>query len=379
MTQIISILIVLVISLLFPTPLHHVDITLEPEPIVQEPPPPTPEELMLKDMSIEEKVGQLFIFGFDGTTLNKETREFFENYKIGGILLLGKNISSETQIKGLIEDIQTTNNIPLFITIDQEGGEVARIRWDSKLTKSQTLINTPQEAYEDALYRGTYLKSIGINMNFAPVVEYITDKNSFIYNRAYRGTQEEVYLKSISAIEGYTESRVISVPKHYPGHSNTSVDSHYNLPVVKINNGQWNEYIKPFTDVLSNTTVDAMMVGHVQFPNIDNQYPATLSSEIINKRLIEDLQYEGLVISDDMEMGALDDLGTYEEIAKRALEAGNDMLIYSKYTNRHPNLQKDVYEYILEEVKDGKMNIDDKVLKILKIKTQYDILNIQDY
>jgi beta-N-acetylhexosaminidase len=374
MTYIIPILIALTLSILFPTPLQHVDITLEPEPVVEEPPEPTPEELILQDMTTEEKVGQLFIFGFDNPTLTKENKKFLEEYKIGGVLLLKKNISSKSQLEKLITDIQTTNDIPLFISIDQEGGEVARIRWDSSITKAQPYIDTPNEAYEDAITKGRYLKDLGINMNFAPVVEYIDDTESFIYDRTFRGTQEEVYLKSISAIEGYKESGIISVPKHYPGHSNTSIDSHYDLPVVKIEDSQWNEYIQPFTDVLNNTEVDAMMVGHVQFPNIDSKYPTTLSSEIINNRLIDDLQYQGLVISDDMEMGALEDIDTYQKVAKRALEAGNDILIYSKYMNRHPNIQRDVYEYILEEVEKGNMDIDQKVLKILRVKMKYNIL-----
>jgi beta-N-acetylhexosaminidase len=373
MKYIISILLSILLSVIFPTPLQHVEITLDSKPTEQ--PQPTPEELLLKDMSIEEKVGQLFIFGFDETTLTPETQSFLEKYKPGGILLLKKNISSESQIKKLIEDIQSTNDIPLFISIDQEGGEVVRITWDSSITKAQSDIDTPNEAYEDAFTKGEYLNDLGINMNFAPVIEYITDQNSFIYNRTYRGTQEDVYLKSISAIEGYTDSGIISVPKHYPGHSNTSTDSHYNLPVVKIERDQWNEYVKPFTDVLNNTIVDAIMVGHVQFPNIDNQYPTTMSEELIKNRLITNLGYEGVIISDDMEMGALEDIDTYPKIAKRSLEAGIDMLIYSKYLNKHPNIQQDVYNYILEEVKNGNIDIDDKVLKILDLKMKYNIID----
>jgi beta-N-acetylhexosaminidase len=370
MKYIISLVLALAISILLPAPLYHVDITLEEETVIEK----EPEEIFLENMTPEEKVGQLFIFGFDGTTLTKDNRKFLKDNHVGGVLLLKKNISSESQLKKLIKDIQTTNDIPLFISIDQEGGEVARIRWNSNITKAQKDINTPKEAYNDALNKGRYLKDLGINMNFAPVIEYINDKDSFMYDRVYRGNSDEVSQKGIYAIKGYTESGIISVPKHFPGHSNTSMDPHYNLPTVKIKENQWNEYIKPFTNVISNTTVDAIMVGHVSFFNID-KYPSTLSNEIINKKLIDDLNYTGLVISDDMEMGALEDIDTYENIAKRALEAGNDILIYSKYTQKHPNLQKDVYEYILKEVKDGNMNIDDKVLKILKVKMKYDIIN----
>jgi len=370
MRYLFSIILALSFISIYPSPLTHINILLEPQPVVIE---QSPEELILENITNEEKIGQLFIFGFDGTTLTEENKKFLQDYNIGGVILFSKNISSEKQLKNLIKDIQSTNDIPLFISIDQEGGSVARIKWDDKLLIAQKNIDTPEEAYEDAKYKGEYLKSLGINMNFAPVVEYITDKDSFLYDRVYRGSEEDIYLKSISTIEGYTDADVISVPKHYPGHSNTSTDSHYDLPVVNIKDSQWDEYIKPFTNILYRTTVDAMMVGHVQFPNIDSN-PTTISEDIINKKLIEDLEYEGLVISDDMEMGALDDIDTYQNIAKRALEAGNDILIYSKYTNRHPNIQKDVYEYILQQVEKGNIDIDEKVLKILKIKMKYQIL-----
>lgn len=372
MKYITSLIFSILIIALFPIPL--IDTYQEEVSILDKVlPTPTQEELLLADMTNEEKVGQLFIFGFDGTSLNKETREFLKTHHIGGVLLLSKNISSEKQLKNLITDIQSINDIPLFITIDQEGGAVARIKWDDKLLVSQQDIDTPQQAYEDAKYKGEYLKSLGINMNFAPVVEYITDKDSFIYDRVYRGSQEDVYQKSISVIEGYKGSGVISVPKHYPGHSNTSIDSHYDLPVVNIKENQWDEYILPFTNILNRTPVDAMMVGHVYFPNID-KYPSTLSEKIINQKLIQDLEYDGLVISDDMEMGALDDIDTDVKVARRALEAGNDLLIYSKYTAKHPDLQGNVYEYILEQVNNGNMNIDKKVLKILRVKYRYNII-----
>jgi beta-N-acetylhexosaminidase len=335
------------------------------------------EEILLESMTIEEKVGQLFIFGFDGQEINANNKQFIQDLKIGGVLLLSKNISNENQLKQLITEIQSTNNIPLFISIDQEGGPVARIRWNDTLTKSQTTTESVEEAYNIAKSRGEILKSYGINMNLAPVVEYITDSNSFMYKRVYRGSKEDVYLKSIASIKGYTDSNIIAVPKHYPGHSNESPDSHYDLPHVNINNDQWIEYTEPFSNVLKNTKVDALMIGHIKFPNIDSK-ASTVSYEILTNRLVRDLEYRGLIISDDMEMDALKDVGTYTEIAKEALLAGNDILIYSKYSTKNPAIQKDIYNYIVQEVRNGNMNIDSKVLKILKIKLEYGILVVEE-
>jgi beta-N-acetylhexosaminidase len=119
------------------------------------------------------------------------------------------------------------------------------------------------------------------------------------------------------------------------------------------------------------------MIGHVMFPNIDGNYPTTLSEEIIGNRLINELEYKGLIITDDMEMGAMDDIDTPTKLAKLALESGNDILIYSKYMNRHPDIQKDVYEYIRNEVEEGNMDIDSKVIKILRTKLKYNILSIE--
>jgi len=328
-------------------------------------------------MTIEEKVGQLFMFGINGTTLTPQTEQFLIEHHIGGVLLYGKNVVNEAQVKLFIQELQTTNRIPLFISIDQEGGIVARLKWNNTLTIAQEDINTSQQAYTVAKDRGEILKNLGINMNLAPVVEYITNKNSFMYYRVFRGTQEEVAQKGIASIQGYKQAGIVAVLKHYPGHSDTSPDSHFDLPVVNISNDQWNEYVKPFSRILEQTPVDGIMVGHVEYPNIDT-VPSTISSEIVSKRLIQDLKYNGIIISDDMEMGALKEIDIDINLAKRALIAGNDILIYSTPSDSGSSIQHQVYDYILQEITNGNMNIDEKVLKILRMKIQLGILEIQD-
>ncbi len=276
------------------------------------------------------------------------------------------------QIQQLTTDIQTTNRIPLFISIDQEGGVVSRLKWNSTLTIAQSEIQTTEDAYTLAKNRGEILHNIGINMNLAPVVEYITDRNSFMYSRTFRGTQEEVIQKGIASVNGYRDSNVIAVLKHYPGHSNASPDSHFSLPVVNISNEEWSNYVFPFSEIIKQTNVDGIMVGHIQYPQIDN-LPSSISTNIISTRLIRNLHYQGLIITDDMEMGALKNVDTYTNLAKEALLAGNDLLIYSTASDTETSIQQEVYDCILQEVINGNINIDEKVLKILEIKIRYGI------
>ncbi len=373
MKYILSIFIALVFSSILPTTLLQNEIV---EPSISQA-PPTIEEKILKYMTVEEKVGQLFMVGINGTTLTPQTQQYLTEHYIGGVLLYGKNVVDENQIAQLTQSIQTTNKIPLFISIDQEGGIVARLKWNKTLTIAQEEIQTPEESNTIARERGNVLKNMGINMNLAPVVEYIINKNSFMYYRVFRGTQDEVAQKGIASIQGYSQAGIIAVLKHYPGHSDISPDSHYSLPMVNISQEQWEEYIQPFSKIIAQTQVDGIMVGHVEYPNIDT-VPSTISNEIISKRLIQELQYNGLIISDDMEMGALKDIDTNTSLAKKALLAGNDILIYSTASDTASSVQKEIYDYIVQEVKSGNMNIDGKVLKIIGMKIKYDILPINN-
>lgn len=369
MKYILSIIFAFLLTSLFPTHLlqnESVESSISKAP-------PTIEEKILKYMTPEEKVGQLFMFGINGTTLTPQTEEFLTKNHIGGVLLYGKNISTDEQVQQLTTDIQTTNRIPLFISIDQEGGVVSRLRWNDVLTIPQYDIETSEQAYDIAKQRGDILHNIGINMNLAPVVEHITDPYSFMYLRTFRGTQEEVIQKGISTVNGYKDSNIIAVLKHYPGHSNASPDSHLALPIVNIFPDQWDEYISPFSGIMRQTNIDSIMVGHIQYPQIDSK-PSSISEEIIEKRLAEGLGYDGLVITDDMEMGALKNISSTTELAKQAILAGNDILIYSTASDTATSVQQEVYDYILQEVIYENINIDEKVLRILSTKLKYGIL-----
>lgn len=345
-------------------PPPHIDV----QDTHQTPPVLPPEEKIFEQMTLEERVGQLFIFGIDGTQiLDPSVTQFLSHTHPGGIILFQKNIQNENQLKSFTSLIQSTTKIPMFIAIDQEGGTVHRLEWSDTLTLSPKQIDTPQQAYSIGLARGKILRNLGINMNMAPVAEYTVSPTSFIYPRTFDGNLDEVVQKSSSMIRGYKISGVIPVPKHFPGHGENNVDPHENIVNVDIQNTQWNQYIKPFSILLQNTDVDAIMVGHIRFPSIDN-LPSSISYEIITNRLIKGLNYNGVVISDAMEMKSISSFGTQEQLAFQALSAGEDILIYSKYGNN-------VYDYILQQVEQGNLNIDEKVKKILRLKMQYNILD----
>lgn len=334
------------------------------------------EKSIYDQMSIEERVSQLFMFGIDGnTSLEPNNKKFLKEVKPGSVLLFAKNITNENQLKKLTNEIQSTDpKIPLFVAIDQEGGVVSRIEWDRVLTEPQNAIGDNQEAYEIAKSRGEKLKELGVNTNLAPVVEYTQDRRSFIYNRTYRGALDEVIQKSVFTVSGYKNASILSVIKHYPGHGDTPKDPHFVLPEIKVSKNQWDRYIQPFSKTIKQVDVDAVMIGHILFPDIDKM-PASLSKEIIQKRLIEDLDYNGLVVSDDMEMMALENMGSKEEIAVKALDAGVDILIYSVYSEKEQGSQKSIYNYVLKKVKDGDIEIEEKVLKVLRMKIKYGLLN----
>ena len=334
------------------------------------------EQRVLNQMTLEQKVGQLLMFGFNGLTVNADTKDLINSRYIGGVLLLGKNISNAEQLRKLNQQLQSESRIPLLISIDQEGGVVSRIKWDKDLLISQKSMGDVEDIYNLSVKKSQILKDLGINVNLAPVVEYITDRNSFLYSRVFTGSKEEVSKKAYSAIKGSADSNMISVAKHYPGHSDLSPDSHFSLPKVFISTQQWDEYIYPFSYLIKEDVVDVIMVGHILYPNIDSK-PSTISNVLINTKLREELNFQGVVITDDMQMDAIEKQGEHCYIAKEALKAGNDILLYSMYSPQ-PNLQRDMYDCILNSVNSEEIsleNINQKVLRILKLKIKYGLID----
>ncbi len=322
-------------------------------------------QTILEDMTLEQKVGQLFILGFWGKEPDYYITKMITERNVGGIILLGYNIDDEDQLKKLTSDLQDMSSTPLFISIDQEGGEVSRIRFEDTYNISQFDIRDENGAFNLAKQRGQQLREFGINMNFSPVLDNVSNEDSFLYTRAFRGDADNIASLAIAMIEGYREGGIIACIKHFPGYSNESLDAHSALDTIEITKEDLGLYIYPFKEALKST--DAVMMGHILFPNIDANSPTSVSKYFVNDLLREELKFEGLIITDDMQMKSIYDMYSIKEAAVRAILVGNDILVYTG----DPQEQAEAYSAVLEAVREGVIKeeeIDKKVLKILNLK-----------
>ena len=335
----------------------------------------------MKEMTIEEKIGQLVFVGLDGMEPDERAVELIENYYVGGFILFKKNIKSIEQTVKLtnsLKNINSKNSIPLFIGADEEGGRVSRLPKELVKTPKAREIGTIDDekfSYEIGKLLGKSLSALGINMDFAPVLDIHSNlKNTVIGDRAYGTTTEIVSKHGILVMDGIMDSNVIPVIKHFPGHGDTYVDSHIDLPVVNKTIDELEELeLIPFENAIKNGA-DVVMMGHILLTNIDEEYPASLSERIINGILREKLKFNGVVVTDDMTMGAIAQNYDIGDASVRSLKAGSDMvLVCFEYEK-----QMEVLNVIMEAINNNEISqdeIDKKVYRILKLKEKYDLVD----
>ncbi|WP_195945764.1 beta-N-acetylhexosaminidase [Paraclostridium bifermentans] len=323
-------------------------------------------------MTLDEKIGQMILSGFNGTCFNKELSILINDFKVGGIILFSRNIEYSKQLKKLTSDIIGINqDIPLFISIDEEGGRVSRLPKDIKKFESSKSIGDREDekyAYENGREIGGILKNHNINMNFAPVLDiYSNPKNTVIGDRAFGDNEKVVSSMGIATMKGLRDENIIPVVKHFPGHGDTEIDSHLGLPIVEKNLKQLNELeLIPFNKAIENG-VGAVMVSHILIKEIDDKYPATLSYTMINDILRNDMKFENIVITDDMLMKAITDYISIEEASVKSIKAGADIILIGSDINK----TKSVIERIKLAVANNEISeerIDKSVYRILKQK-----------
>lgn len=286
---------------------------------------------------MRSKLGQLMMIGISGLALTKEEKDFIVKNNISGVTLFGRNVSSPEQIHSLCSELQSLRHqmpdkAPLFIAIDMEGGRVARLKapftvWPP--LKKLGDLDSPTVSFHFAQAMGQELKAVGINLDFAPCIDVFTNpRNTVIGDRAVSSDPEIVAKHSSALIRGYIKSGVVPCIKHFPGHGDTIIDSHEDLPIENADVQRLNEVeLIPFKKAFR-SRIELVMTAHIRFPKIDPEWPVTLSEVFLKKMIREDLKYRGLIITDDLDMKAMAKHYDRNKIPVRALKAGADILLY---------------------------------------------------
>ena len=343
----------------------------------------------INNQRLKDKISQMVMVGFNGEELIKGNQIYNDIKKlhIGGVILFNKNtknpnikknIKDFKQLKKLIADLQSISKIKLFIAIDQEGGKVSRLDDDFNVSRlsQQELgnINDLEFTRKEAEKTGNVLKQLGINVNFAPCVDLSINKNSKIiakYERAFSDNYEIVINNAEQFIDVYLSLNILPVLKHFPGHGSAEGDTHKGY--VNITNTYQEVEMEPYKKLLKKYKNVGVMVAHIFNSNIDKNYPLSLSYNNININLKKNLNFDGLVFSDDLQMGALTTQFSWQDIIINAVNAGNDILVIGNNLNYDENIAEKTINIIFKAVKNKQISIeriDESYNKIMEVKSK---------
>ena len=341
---------------------------------------------LIAHMSIEQKVGQLIVVGFEGTRINADIKSNISQHFVGGVTLFARNIQSPRQLARLTTDLQkltqeTEHRIPLFIATDQEGGWVARLKTGATVLPGNMALGaagSAELAEQAGKITAIELAAVGINLNFAPVMDVNNNPRNPVIDRRSFGEGPDLVSRLGSAyIKGLQQNGVLATAKHFPGHGDTTVDSHTDLPTVSHDVERIRAIeLKPFRAVIE-AKVAAIMTAHIVFSTLDADCPATLSRPILTDLLREELGFDGLIITDDMEMKAIDRRYRTGEAVVMAIAAGADMVL-TLWTYQN---QLEVFDALVSAVKSGRISedrINQSVERILKYKTAFGVSDWED-
>lgn len=305
--------------------LHTGQRPVEPVSILSPSPDMVAEKL--SHLSLDEKLGQLLIAGFENSYVDAHALDLITKYHVGGFNLLKRNVGDAAAVTVLTQELQSYAVIPLFIAVDQEGGDVIRFPFLSELTPERAL-DTVAKAKEVATNRARELRNLGITMNFSPVLDYVSNPDTYLYARTFEKNPEETGTLGAAMIEGYREGGVIPVAKHFPGYGDITPDPHRSEARLK-EGTELETFLLPFRAAVK-AGVGAIMTAHVIIPEIDS-VPATFSHRFLTDILRHDIGFTGVIITDDLEMVSAG--SDVPELAVKAIEAGADMLL-STYTSK---------------------------------------------
>ncbi len=352
---------------------------------------PTMDEvaLLLEQMTLEEKVAQMFMVAPEAvskeeptTVAGEATKAGIEQYPVGGIVYFGANLQTPEQTKKLLRDTreiyEQVGAVPPLLAVDEEGGCVARIGGNEAFPVERVApmleigqSGDPEKAYLVGTAIGTYLSELGFNMDFAPVADVLSNpSNQVIGNRSFGSDPELVGQMVCAASQGLRAQGIVPVIKHFPGHGATEADSHAGYAYTdKTLDALLDCELIPFHDAIENG-IEVIMVGHISTPNVtDNHLPATLSYALLTVFLREQLGFDGIIITDAMGMGAITQTFSSGEAAVKAIAAGVDIVLL-------PEDFEAAYQGVLDAVTSGEISearINASVTRILRLKQQFQI------
>lgn len=353
----------------------------------------TPEQIeeeaistVLSSLSLEQKIGQMFMVcyrqdknGNNILEMNEEMVSDLKKYQFGGIILFGENIDTKEQTKTLIHQYQSVSQIPLFMAVDEEGGRVSRLHASGKI-EAQNVPSAKEMGLqgEAAVYNwnktiAEELLELGFNMDFAPVADIDTNsENTVIGDRAYSSDPEQTAKMVAEAVKGLQENGMIATAKHFPGHGDTTTDTHKEQTILpydkqRLETVEW----LPFESAIIQG-VDCIMVAHIKMPNVtSDNLPASLSKEALDI-LREQLNFNGIIVTDALNMGAVSNEYSSEQVAVMAINAGVDILLM-------PQSIQEAVNGIIKAVNEGTISeerIDKSVKRILSLKYEKGMLQV---
>ncbi len=355
-------------------------------------------EALLDSMPLVDKISQMLVISPKAKPDTAEDPlDMFNHHRFGGVILFTANLEDAQQSQELISQIQEINRanggLPMIFTLDQEGGSVARLSYGTTGVGNMALAATgdPENARTMAEIYGEEISALGFNADYAPVVDVNSNpSNPIIGIRSFGDTPEVVSRFAIPFMEGLHSKQILSCAKHFPGHGDTSTDSHTGLPCITKTLEELRQCeLKPFKEIID-AGVDMIITAHIQFPNIETttvtslstgeqiHLPATMSRVIITDILREELGYEGVVVSDALEMGAISDNYSVDDMLFYCINAGVDMLLYTgEYQNAAQWIEK-----ICGMVESGRLSeeqINQSVRRILAMKNSIGLLDKTDF
>ena len=347
----------------------------------------------IHNMTLEQKVGQVLCLGWDATetetaaTFNAHAHILVEEFQAGAVILMARNVPDPDTTRGLVAELQARSTIPLFVAVDQEGGRVNRFGAPfhafpgnmalGAIAGKDTHASGEAFARRQGQAQARELQSVGVNWNFAPVVDVNCNAdNPIIGVRSFGENPERVSALGIALMQGYQKNGVLACAKHFPGHGDTSVDSHLALPTVPGSRERLDAIeLKPF-HALIGAGVGAIMTTHILFPTLDDKLPATLSRPVLTGLLREELGFDGIVITDCLEMHAISETVGTARGALLALQAGADMALICHTLE----VQRETYQMLLKAARSGELplaRLNEAVGRILVAKEHFGVLQAE--